>query len=47
MYKCDINISFIHLKNVISERNVSWKCGQQPGKHMIVVGHISAFQLNG
>lgn len=37
-FDCDINISFIHLKNVISERNVGWKCSQQPGKHMIGVG---------
>lgn len=35
---CDINVSFIHCKNVISERDVGWKCGQQPGKHMIGVG---------
>lgn len=35
---CDINISFIHCKNVISEGDVGWKYGQQPGKHVIGVG---------
>ena len=45
-FDCGINISFIHVKNMISERNVDWKCSQQPGKHMIGVGKKHSIYLH-